>query len=67
MRSNPQLTWEPLTAFDPGGTGEAQEGEMRQVVPGQAIDWGRRQGQNQWMFLFAKAATVRKSEGLVKD
>jgi hypothetical protein len=27
-RSSSRLTWEPLTAVDPGGTGEAQEGEI---------------------------------------
>lgn len=37
-RSSCRLTGEPLTAFDPVGTGEAQEGEMQQVVPSQAID-----------------------------
>jgi hypothetical protein len=37
-RSSSRLTWEPLTAIDPAGTGEAQGGEMRQVVPSRAID-----------------------------
>lgn len=45
-RSSCCITWEPLTAVDPGGTGEAQAGEIERV--------GQLPGQTRWLFEWRK-------------